>query len=244
MRVCLAQVRSEKGAVRRNVARHLAALHRLAPRPGDLVVFPELSLSNYDPDVAAASSVDLGDRRLIPLQEFSDSTGSVISVGAPVRSSDKPMIAQLVFSPNRPLTVVGKTHLHADEYAYFAAAPGGPVVLDLAAQIGVAICYEISVSEHAAALTSNGAEVYVASVAKTPRGIERGWGQLAKTAVRHQISALVVNSVGMCEGKKAGGGSAVFDQRGELVQRLGAAAEGYLIFDTVRGMAYSKSATR
>lgn len=64
MKICLAQVRSEKGHIQRNVDHHMALLRILEPSSGDLVVFPELSLSNYDPDVADSVAIEPDHRRL------------------------------------------------------------------------------------------------------------------------------------------------------------------------------------
>lgn len=42
----------------------MALLRILEPSSGDLVVFPELSLSNYDPDVADSVAIEPDHRRL------------------------------------------------------------------------------------------------------------------------------------------------------------------------------------
>ena len=243
MRICLAQVRSETGAVDRNVSRHLAVLGQLAPGAADLVVFPELSLSNYDPEVAGPSAVRPDDDRLAPLQRFADETGTAVAVGAPLRSDDptgapeKPRIALLVFGPGRRPVVVAKTHLHADEAPYFSPSGAGPSVLDLPVPVGVAICYEVTVAAHADALVEAGAAVYLASVAKTPAGVAAARATLAETARRHGVPALMVNSVGTCEGERAGGGSLVIDREGRLVHQLGASDESLLVYDTESGTA-------
>ena len=235
MKVALAQVRSETGAVERNVGRHLAALHQLDPGEADLVVFPELSLSNYDPDVAAASAVGPDDDRVAPLRRFADEAGVAVAVGAPLASEGKPQIALLVFVPGRAPVVVGKRHLHGDEVPFFSPADAGPSVLALAVPVGVAICYEVSVAAHADALVEAGAAVYLASVAKTPGGVAAARAALSATATRHGVPALMVNSVGTCEGKRSGGGSLVLDRAGRLVGQLGDAEEAFLVYDTEDG---------
>lgn len=243
MRIGLAQIRSEKGAVERNVRRHLAVLRQLSPGAADLVVFPELSLSNYDPDVAAASAVRPEDDRIAPIRRFASETGVAVAVGAPVRSDDplaseeKPRIVLLVFPPGRPPVVVEKRYLHEDEVPFFSSADAGPSVLDFAVPVGVAICYEITVAAHADALIGAGAAVYLASVAKTSEGVTAAHAALSETAKRHDVPALMVNSVGTCEGKPAGGGSLALDREGRLVCQLGDAEEAFLVYDTEGGTA-------
>lgn len=232
MKVCLAQVRSEKGAIERNVAHHVCVLAALEAGQADLVVFPELSLTNYAPDVAADVALAPGDRRLDPLRRLAEETGTTIAAGAPVKTVGRPLIALLVFAPGGETTVIGKRHLHADELPYFTPSPGSPGFLDVGTRVGVAICYEISVAEHTDALVAGGAALYLASVAKTVRGVAGARATLAETARRHRLPALMVNAVGTCEGKRAGGGTMAVDPSGALVARLGSSAEGLLIYDT------------
>lgn len=232
MKICLAQIRSRSGEVERNVERHLGVLRGLEPGAPDLVVFPELSLTNYDPGVAAALAMRPSDERLAVFQRHADERGTAVAVGAPLRGVGKPIIAVFVFAPGRAPVVVGKRHLHADEVACFSAAGGSPTVLELGARVGVAICYEVSVAAHAAALARGGADIYLASVAKTPRGVAEAEVALSAIARRHGIPALLVNSVGTCEAETAGGRSMVIDREGRLLRRLGGAEEGLLVYDT------------
>ena len=233
MNVVLAQIRSEPGRLAANVDRHVAAVEALAPGPGDLVAFPELSLTNYDP-AAAAAAVDPDDGRLAPLQRAADGTGALVAVGVPLRSAERPHIAALVFRAGRRPIAVGKGHLHPDEHAGFSPSGGGAVVLGLGRRVGLAICYEVSVAGHAAALARAGAEVYLATVAKTPGGVAAARARLAETARRHGLPALLVNSVGTCEGERAGGGSFALDAGGRLLAALGGSDEGALVYDAGR----------
>lgn len=223
MKVCLAQVQSEKGAIQRNVEHHMAVLRTLEPGTADLVVFPELSLSNYDPDVAGDVAVDPADDRLDIVQRFADETGTAVTVGAPLRTPGKPLIAMVVFGLGWDLAVVGKCHLHVDEVPYFSPSEDGEGVLDLAHRIGVA--------EHTEALMAEGATLYLASVAKTRSSIAEARTVLSETARRYGVPALMVNSVGTCEGKPSGGGSMAIDRSGHLLAQLEGSAEGLLTYD-------------
>ena len=232
MKIRLAQVWSEQGDVQRNIDHHLALLRTLELGSADLVAFPELSLTNYDPGVARAAALDPGDDRLAAFQAFADETGTAVAAGAPLKTAGKPLIALLVFAPGRSPAVVGKGYLHADEVPFFSAFEGGVGVLDLAARIGVAICYEISVAAHTAAVMAHRPALYLASVAKTPGGVAASRSTLSGIARTYGVPVLMVNSVGTCEGKAAGGGSMVIGRTGRLLAQLGEADEGFLTFDT------------
>ena len=241
MTVALAQVRSHDGAVPRNVERHLDALHAVRPHAPDLVAFPELSLTNYAPHLTHAAALALDDPRLAPLQRYADETGTAVAVGAPLRTDGLPRIALLLFRPGAPPAAVEKRHLHPDEVPFFSSAEGGPSVLDLGARVGIAICYEVAVQEQADALAREGVDLYLASVAKTPRGVAEARATLAKTARRLGVPALLVNSVGTCEGEPAGGGSFALDRDGQIVAHIGGEAEGVLVVDTEAVTAFGLS---
>lgn len=230
VKICLAQVSSQKGDIARNIERHIAMLRTLEPGAVDLVCFPELSLSNYDPDVAGEVALKPTDRRLTVFQEFADRMSIAVAVGAPLRTAANPAIAVLVFVPRQQVVVVGKRHLHDDELPHFAAADGNVSVIDFGRRVGFAICHELTVAEHADALVAAGANVYLASVAKTASGVGKARTMLAAIARRHGIPALMVNSVGTCEGQAAGGNSMIFDSNGNLVASLGT-DEGMLLYE-------------
>jgi predicted amidohydrolase len=236
-KICLAQVRSEKVEVQTNIDHHLEVLRRIGPDQADLVVFPELSLSNYDPDIAASVALAAGDSRLAVFRRHADETGTTVAVGAPLRTEARPYIALLVFEPGTEPAVVGKRHLHPDEEPFFAPWRGAVTILDLSLPVGIAICYEISVGEHIDALVADGAGLLLASVAKTPEGVADARTTLERISRRYDIPALMVNSVGTCEGRESGGSSMAIDRTGRVLARLDAVSEGLLTFDVATGAA-------
>jgi predicted amidohydrolase len=78
-------------------------------------------------------------------------------------------------------------------------------------------------------------EVYVASVAKTADGIAAARERLRTRAREYGVPVLVVNSVGSCEGRPAGGGSMVIGSDGNLVASLDDREQAMLVFDLERG---------
>lgn len=238
MRIGLAQIRSVTGEVEANVAHHIRVAKAAVTAGAELVVFPELSLTNYEPEVATALPLGLDDERLRPLRDLAEETSVRLAVGAPVSTTALPAIAMIILDPERDPTVIGKGYLHEDERQWFSEWAGSSV-WEGRIRVGMAICYEISVDEHLATLQAAGPDLYLASVAKTPKGMEAARRSLSDNAKRLGVPGLLVNSVGSCEGVLAGGGSCICAPDGTTVAALGPSAEGVLVFDTESGRTYT-----
>ena len=154
-----------------------------------LIVFPELSLTGYEPTLANSLSVDAerpsGCLPLSALQRASDESGATILVGAPTRprgdsEEGKPCISVLRLSPDAPMDCYSKQYLHADELPFFDPGPIAPNVVSVrrgdscagSIRVGLAICFELGVPAHAAAAFGAGAQLYLASVAKHAAGMD------------------------------------------------------------------------
>lgn len=234
MKIALAQIESITGDIEGNIARHLAALEHLRPGAADLVIFPELSLGNYEPSAAERVAIDPGDARLAPFEACARERRMTLCVGAALRTAGKPSISALLFSPGQPRRVIHKAYLHDDEIAFFAAGCARASLLESEPRVALAICYDISVDAHIEQAAARGMQVYVASVAKTAAGIAAARERLTSAAMRYAVPVLAVNSVGKCEGKPADGGSMVIDAGGALVQALDGSEQAMLIHDLKR----------
>lgn len=232
MKLALAQTRPTPGDLASNLAAHLRFIRRAASLQAELTLFPELSLTGYEPTLAARLAVSLGDERLGPLQEASDAEGIILGVGAPIATAGKPQIGLIFFHPHQPRQLYGKHRLHADEEPFFSPAENSWVTFGESPRIAPAICYEISVPEHAERAAGAGAEVYLASVAKTVPGVEAAGERLAEVARQTSMVVVMANCVGWADGERCGGRSAVWDERGLLLGELDGEGEGVLVFDT------------
>lgn len=148
MRALLAAVECQKGAINRNLDKHLALLSDAASAGCDLVLFPEMSLTgSADP----AS----GPGRLIPLDhpavtELTKATGGLPTAAcfgiAEQTPGGQPHITQLVAADGQLLGVQRKRHLGDGEEGFTAAT--GATLFDWAgARFGVAICAEAGYSD-------------------------------------------------------------------------------------------------
>lgn len=232
MKIALAQTRPIRGNIPANVSAHVRMIELAAERSAEFIVFPELSLSGYEPRLACDLAVDVQDPRFEVFQKLSDRHGMTIAVGVPTRATPRPRITLLGFAPGGPRTSYSKQYLHPDEDPYFS--PGIPSVglMGVGLKIAPAICYELSVPAHARAAFAAGAGLYLCSVAKTASGVEKAQGRLAEIAREQGAPVLMANCVGPSGDGECAGASAAWNRKGERVGQLDPAHEGLLGFDS------------
>jgi predicted amidohydrolase len=138
----------------------------------------------------------------------------------------------IILQPRKTRQTYFKQFIHPDEEPFFARGQLQSVIAGGTNRIAFAICYELSVSEHSENAAEAGAEIYVASVAKSIEGVERAITTLAGIARKYSMLALMANCVGVCDETICGGRSSVWDNEGVLLGQLNDSTEGLLIFDT------------
>lgn len=232
MNICLAQIQPITGDIAQNIKRHQQFVDKAIAHHADLILFPELSLTGYEPTLAQELALAPDDARLAVFQAQAEAGGITICVGVPTRGEPLPGISLLIFRPQQPRSLYTKQFLHADELPFFTAGPATVGRIGLQNEAALAICYEISVPEHAQAAASSGAKIYLASVAKYARGMGEAYGRLATIAQTHQMTTLLVNCVGLADGEMCAGGTAVWQPNGQRLAQLDDHSEGLLIFDT------------
>lgn len=234
MKIAVAQTRAVSGDISANVASHLELAELAVAHGASFIAFPELSLTGYEPSLAKELAIDPEDPRLQPFQQVSDAHRVRIAVGVPTKTEGKPRISLVWFQPRGPRGVYSKQFLHVDEEPFFAPGPRIPGIIDTVPKIGVAICYELSVPAHAEATFDHGADIYLASVAETERGVQGSHPRLAEIAKHFGAPVLLANCVGTCDGVYCAGSSAVWDRRGGQLAQLDDTSEGLLLLDTDR----------
>ncbi|SFC70118.1 Carbon-nitrogen hydrolase [Zunongwangia mangrovi] len=71
MKIALAQLKSESGKVEVNIQKHLNFITKAAKAKANIVVFPELSLTNYEPRLAKELAFEKNDARFDIFKEYS-----------------------------------------------------------------------------------------------------------------------------------------------------------------------------
>lgn len=231
MKICLAQTKPVKD-IAANITKHVRLIEIAVAKGADIVVFPELSITGYEPTLAAELAMNIDDECLNVFENISNGNNIIICAGLPTKCAAGYCITMVIFQPGKERRAYSKKYLHADEEPFFVSGENFAVLPVNGINIGLAICYELSVPEHSANAFKNGADVYLASVAKTTSGVERAYATLAGIAQKHSAIVLMVNSVGPSDNFIGAGGAAIWNSKGELLAQLNSISEGVLIVDT------------
>jgi predicted amidohydrolase len=232
MKICVAQLRPVAGDIVRNIQRHKQVIELAATDGANIIIFPELSITGYEPTLARQLATNANDARFDEFQEIADTRRITIGVGVPTKQSDGICISLVLFQPQTARTTYSKRYLHADEEPFFVSGDTSVKVISDDAHIAFAICYEVFVPEHAADASRRGATIYVASVAKPARNVERAVQTLSDIARKYSMTVLMSNSVGPSDNFEAAGKTSVWNDRGVLLAQLTDASEGWLMLDT------------
>lgn len=232
MKICIAQTKSEKGNIQWNVENHLEFVERAINLKADLIVFPELSITNYEPDLAKELVTEIESNIFNPFQEISNKNEITIGIGMPTKASEGIHISMLIFQPNKERAIYSKQMLHSDERPYFVCGKNQTYLTINGVKIAIGICYETLQWEHFLNAKDQGADIYIASVAKPNGGIEKAYKHFPQIADKFNTPILMSNCVGHCDNFMSVGQSAVWNKKGELTEQLDANNQGLLTYDT------------
>jgi predicted amidohydrolase len=230
MKICVAQTRAVKGDIQENIINHKKWIELAISQGAEMIIFPELSLTGYEPTLAEALSTQQEDRRFDEFQQISDAHYMTIGVGMPVKNETGICISMLLFQPNQPRTIYSKKYIHADEEPFFVS--GENKKHGIGKNMALAICYEISVPAHAEDAFKSGAKIYLASVAKSISGIDKATDRLAEIARTYSMTVLMSNCIGLADGEECAGKSSIWNTKGQIIGQLNDTHEGILILDT------------
>jgi predicted amidohydrolase len=232
MELCVAQSRPIKGDIEQNIEHHQRLIDRAVAHQADIVIFPELSITGYEPTLAKQLATTADDSRFDVFQSIADAKNIIIGIGVPIKNTAGVCISMVLFHPRAARLIYSKKYIHADEEPFFISGKNLSTVIADKPNVALAICYELSIPEHAAQAASSGANIYLASVVKTPKQLEGATARLAAIARQYSMTVLMANCVGECDGAQCGGSSSVWNNQGVLLGQLDAASEGILMLDT------------
>jgi len=232
MRICLVQSYSQPGKISENIENHLRLIEQGIQSKADLIVFPELSITGYEPSLAKELACDVNDDQFNIFQQLADTHQITIGIGAPTKAIDGINISIIFFQPHRERALYAKQILHADELLYFTKGERKPFILHMEKQIAFGICYETLQRAHLVSAVAYQAAIYIASVAKPAKGIEKAQRYFPSVAQEFNIPILMANSVGQCDNFLSIGNSSVWNEKGEVLAQLNDEHQGLLIYDT------------
>jgi len=186
----------------------------------DVVVFPELSLTGYE---LAAPPVSADDPALDPVVEACAATGAVALAGGPVRDADgRELIATFAIDGQGATVAYRKMWLHEPEPERFV--PGEkPAVIDVRGwRLGLAICMDTGVPDHARLTADAGMDAYVASTLFSPAGAVQRDHRMAGIAADHGVWVAAASFAGPSSHyPETSGGSGIWSPDGSLVVQAG-----------------------
>ena len=156
-----------------NARAHASAISSAGAR---VVLFPELSLTGYELD---AAPVDPGDERLQPIVAACADTGTVALAGAPVtgapasdnsKKNEAPQvfIGVLAIDSGGVSVAYRKMWLGEEEARRFSPGPAPAKLTVDGWRLGLAVCRETGVAQHAADTAALGIDAYLAGTVMTP----------------------------------------------------------------------------
>jgi predicted amidohydrolase len=231
MRICIAQTKPIKGNVSANIEAHKCFIDLALIYNAEAIFFPELSLTGYEPKLAKELATNQNDNRLDIFQQLSDNNNIIIGLGLPTATESKIRISMIIFEPNKPRQTYSKLQLHSDEFPYFVNGIEQVVIRTGNTNIAPAICYESLQPTHAENAFKLGADIYLASVAKSENGIKKAFNHYPRVAKKYAKPVLMSNCMGFYDNFLSVGKSSIWTKKGKLVGQLDDKTEGILIFN-------------
>ena len=237
--LAVAQTIPVRGDVDANVAQHLELVDVAAQERAGVLLFPELSLTGYELDLAQELAFTENDSRLAPLVDAAMAHAMTLIVGAPVRISAHLHIGAFILTSDGGIDLYTKRHLGAfppsaccdgvvppAEATVFQPGDRNPLVRVGEHLAAVAICADTGRPSHPQAAAERGATAYLASMFVIPSEFERETANLRTYAARHSMVVAFANYGGPTGGLASAGGSAIWNEHGEMVVRLGGRGVG------------------
>ena len=72
MKIAVAQTRPVKGDIKANIEHHKKMINLAISHGADMIIFPELSITGYEPELAKELATNQDDSRFDELQQISD----------------------------------------------------------------------------------------------------------------------------------------------------------------------------
>ena len=101
MRICVAQTRPVKGDIEANIHSHLKLIGVAVSAETDFMIFPELSITGYEPGLVKELATTQDDVRFDLFQKISDANCITIGIGVPTPACNSVCISQVYLQPGK-----------------------------------------------------------------------------------------------------------------------------------------------
>lgn len=229
IRIAVAQTGSEKGGIAANIKKHLQLIELAGEAGVHYLVFPELSLTGYEPELAQSLALAEDASVLSPLREAAKRYEMFVLAGGPLKpeqKGDKPCIASFIFTPQGHAFSYSKMNLHPGEETYFSTGDALSMITleenpgESGVCIGNAICADM-LSGHIRTYAEKEADAYVGGVLISPDGYQPDSEKMAEDARQYNMLIGMANYNQPTGGWQVAGKSGFWTAEGLL-----AAADG------------------
>ena len=225
LRLAMAQINTTVGDLDGNTAKVLEYMGNAREQQADLVVFPELAIPGYPPEdllfkpsfirsnIDKMHEVVAGSRGITVVVGFVDSQGDIYNAAAVAHDGQLLGVYHKMYLPNYGVF---------DEDRYFNAGSECPVFVINGIHIGVNICEDIWYALGPAAVQREAGAELIVNINGSPfHAGKLGFRErmVATRASDNEVYVSYTNLVGGQDELVFDGGSAVFDQSGEIVAR-------------------------
>ncbi|WP_340678987.1 carbon-nitrogen hydrolase family protein [Paraglaciecola sp.] len=216
LKIAVAQVASIKGNIDENIKTHIEAIEKASSLGVSYIVFPELSLTGYEPEIAKYLAFSDDDIRLKPLIDSAIKNNIKIGVGAPLDTDGLPKIGLIIISQAGSIETYSKIFLHAGEERYFSKGTQHKILTISNTKIANAICADTNDEAHVKTSSELGASVYIAGVLITEGGYESDTAVMNSYASKYNILVAMANHNQPTGGWAPIGKSAIWTNAGLL----------------------------
>jgi predicted amidohydrolase len=230
MRIAVAQISAKDGNIIENLKEHYRLIEIAADNGVQLIAFPEMSITGYQREFAEKLSFTEYDSRLDKLRTLAVDKNMIIIAGAPIKIGLGLFIGSFVIFPDGSISIYTKQFLHSGEDTFFSSSFNYNPIINLENErISLAICADINNPLHIRNASKLNNTIYIASIFFTPKGILEAYDLLSDYAKSYSMNVLVSNFSGVSWGLDAGGKSALWSEKGDLIAGLDNCSTGLVI---------------
>jgi predicted amidohydrolase len=242
--ICVAQTCPARGDVERNLEDHVRLVRLAAGLAASVIVFPELSLTGYELDLADALAMSEEDPRLAKLSQASSSYALTIVAGAPVRIRRLLHNGAFVLLPDGSRSLYTKQHLGTfdaaascdgtlppPEPSIFQPGDRDSLVHLDGAVAAIAICSDSGRPSHVQRAAERGARAYLVSMFVIPSEFDGDCARLGQYAADHSMIVAFANFGSSTGGLASAGRSSIWSPDGVLRARLPSSGAGIALLE-------------
>ncbi len=217
--ISLAQVPVVKGDVQANIKKHIVMIEYSALNNADIVVFPELSLTGYELELAQKLASQPNPSHFELLSKAAVDNQITVVAGCPLvnENSDKPTIGAVICFPNGASEFYSKQNLHQGEDEYCSNGTRDYFINVNGYNLALAICADFVNPEHAKRASLQSADIYLVSALISRSGFDTDAKILSNIAAEHNFPVLLSNHISITGGWESGGSNTIWDEAGQPI---------------------------